>query len=483
MREQEDVMVNLILCGGSGTRLWPLSRKMFPKQFVRLIDGKSLFQGTVGRNAVLADSFCIVTNRDHYFIAEHQMEEVVPDKNTAYILEPMGRNTAPAIALACFHYDPEELLFVTPSDHLIDDGKSYADRVAKAVEVARRGFIVTFGIKPEYPETGYGYIETDSGDEKKDAEVFKVTTFREKPDRATAEHYVKAGNYYWNSGMFLFKAGVYLDELKKYSPEIYETSLAAYQQSGKVKDSAIIDKILPSDEQMAKIPADSIDYAVMEKSDLVYVVPSRIGWNDLGSFDSLVGIIPHDADGNTRDDNVLSIESKNNLVFSDTRKVALVGIDNIVVVDTDDALLIAKKGESQKVKDVVAVLQKGSDRDKDLALFHSTVHRPWGSYSVLEERPGYKIKKIEVKTGKRLSLQKHLHRSEHWVVVSGTAIVQIGKEEKIVRKNESTYIPIGEMHRLSNCGKINLVIIETQVGEYLGEDDIIRVEDDFKRCE
>ena len=473
-------MVNLILCGGSGTRLWPLSRQMFPKQFVKMVDENSLFQETVKRNVMLFDKFCIVTNKDHYFLAEHQMEDLTAHKDKTFVLEPVGRNTAPAIALACFNYEPDEIIFVTPSDHLIKNTDSYIDKIKKGVEAAGNGKLVTFGIKPSYPETGYGYIEADTADITVSG-INKVKNFKEKPDHKTAEKYVSEGNFYWNSGMFVFKAGVFLDELKKYSYSIYEKSLIAYENSLKDKDGIRNQKIHITDTYMNDIPADSIDYAVMEKSDNVYVIPSEIGWTDLGSFDSIYDITKKDEYGNSFDANVISVDSKNNLIFSDNRKIALVGIDDLIVVDTDDALLISRKGCSQNVKKVVEKLQRGTAAEKEMTVVHSTVHRPWGTYTVLEDNAAFKIKKIVVKPGKRLSLQKHLHRSEHWVVVAGTAIVQVGSEEKIVRKNESIYIPMGEIHRLSNNGKIDLAIIETQVGDYLGEDDIIRIQDDYNR--
>jgi len=477
-------MVNLILCGGSGTRLWPLSRQMFPKQFVSLVNNSSLFQETVKRNAVLCDKFCIVTNKDHQFLAEHQIDESdVHGCRFSYLLEPVGRNTAPAIALACLDFDPEEIIFVTPSDHLIHNLAAYREKVAIACDAARKNRLVTFGIRPEYPETGYGYIESDPSLVDGVDSLHKARSFKEKPDKANAEKYCAAGNYFWNGGMFVFKAGVFLDELKKYSPAIYEQSVIAYKNACNDNSSGGARTVKIDFADMTNIPADSIDYAVMEKSDNVYIVASDIGWNDLGSFDSIDDIKEKDANGNTAADNMITIGAKNNLIFSAHRKLALVGVEDLILVDTADALCVIKKGHSQCVKDVVNTLQKGTVSDKEMTIVHSTVHRPWGTYTVLEESANYKIKKILVKPGKRLSLQKHLHRSEHWVVVVGTATVQVGECEKLVRRNESIYIPIGECHRLTNHGKIDLIIIETQVGEYLGEDDIIRVEDDYKRCQ
>ncbi|WP_024790802.1 MULTISPECIES: mannose-1-phosphate guanylyltransferase/mannose-6-phosphate isomerase [unclassified Lebetimonas] len=452
-------MKNIILCGGSGTRLWPLSRKLMPKQFIKLFDNKSLFQLTAKRNSKLCNSQLIVSNENQYFLALDQLEEINKLNNTSFLLEPIGRNTAPAIALAAFQSNEDEILFVTPSDHLIKNEKKYEEAINRAKELAQQGYLVTFGIKPSEAHTGYGYIEADKEDVKK---------FHEKPDLKTAEEYVKKGNFYWNSGMFMFKAGVFLEELKKYAPEIYEKSLEAYKNAKKDKNILRIRL-----EDMENIPGESIDYAVMENSDKIKVVESDFEWNDVGSFDSLVKEI----DSNVKP---VEIESKNNFYYSDNPKktVATIGLEDFIVIDTNDALLITKKGKTQKVKDVVKRLKK---ENKDLTEFHTTVHRPWGVFENLIDENGYKIKRIIVKPGKRLSLQKHFHRSEHWVVVSGTAEVQVGNETYLVRPNESTYIKMGEIHRLSNPGKIPVVLIEAQVGEYTGEDDIVRIEDDFNR--
>lgn len=440
-------MTNIILCGGSGTRLWPISRTLMPKQFVKLFEDKSLFQLTVERNSKICDEQFIVSNIEQYFLAIDQLEEL-KQTNNQYLLEPIGRNTAPAIALACFAIDKEEVVLVTPSDHLIKDNKEYRKVITIAKKLAFENNLVTFGIKPTYPETGYGYIE---------AQEENVKAFHEKPNFITAKKYIESGNYYWNSGMFMFKAGVFLEELKKYSPEIYEKSLKAFNASLKNNNIRI------KHEDMINIPADSIDYAVMEKSDRVKIVPADIGWSDVGSFDSLSEELPND--------------ENNNLIISN-KKVNTIDIKNFIIVDTDDALLICKKGSSQKVKDIVAELKKNNS---ELPNIHLTGYRPWGSYTILEDSVGYKIKRIEVKPGKRLSLQKHFHRNEHWIVVSGMATVTIEDRKFILNPNESTYIKAGEMHRLSNEGKLPLTIIEAQVGEYTGEDDIVRIDDDFDR--
>lgn len=441
-------MTNLILCGGSGTRLWPISRTLMPKQFAKLFDGKSLFQLTVERNSSVCDQQLIVSNVEQYFLAFDQLEEM-EKTNNRYILEPIGRNTAPAIALAALTLDPEEIVLVTPSDHLIKNQSAYRQVLERAQELAREDFLVTFGITPTFAETGFGYIE---------AEGETAKAFHEKPDILTAERYLRDGNYYWNSGMFCFKAGIFLKELEKYAPDIFAASVHAL--SNVPKEGGLI-RIQHDD--MAAITEQSIDYAVMEKSGRVKVVPSDIGWSDVGSFDALAEELPNDAN--------------NNLIIAD-KPVSLIDISDLIIVDTDDALLISKKGSSQKVKEIVGMHKQ---THPELTHIHRTAHRPWGTYTVLEDTPGYKIKRIVVKPGKRLSLQKHFHRNEHWIVVSGTATVTVGNEVKTVRPNESTYIKMGEIHRLANEGKIPVVLIEAQVGEYTGEDDIVRIDDDFNR--
>jgi mannose-1-phosphate guanylyltransferase len=471
-------MTNIILCGGSGTRLWPISRTLMPKQFVKLFDvptqpisqndspsKKSLFQLTVVRNHTICNEQFIVSNAEQYFLALDQLNEMNVLSNH-YLLEPIGRNTAPAIALACMALDPEEIVLVTPSDHLIKNQQSYIQAVERAKELASQDYLVTFGITPTFAETGFGYIEADKGNGE------EVVSFKEKPDFNTATQYLNAGNYYWNSGMFCFKAGIFLEELRELSLQVFETCTVAF------KNATTNGMIRIAHEDMLSIPEDSIDYAVMEKSNRVKVVASDIGWSDVGSFDALYEELPKDASGNTVCDKHISIDSKNNLVLSDTRKIATIDVEDLIIVDTDDALLVSKKGSSQKVKSIVTELKK---RHSQMHNIHLTAHRPWGTYTILEDTPGYKIKRIVVQPGKRLSLQKHFHRNEHWIVVSGTATVTVGENTYAVRPNESTYIKMGETHRLANEGKIPVVLIEAQVGEYTGEDDIVRIEDDFKR--
>ncbi|MBR8463711.1 mannose-1-phosphate guanylyltransferase/mannose-6-phosphate isomerase [Campylobacter sp. faydin G-24] len=453
-------MTNLILCGGSGTRLWPISRMLMPKQFIKLFDNKSLFQLTIDRNIKLCEQILIVSNAEHYFLSLEQIEESGVTQ-ARYLLEPIGKNTAPAIALACMALDKDEIVFVTPSDHFIKNKKEYENVVNQSKNLAHSGCLVVFGIKPTYANTGFGYIQS-SGE--------NVISFHEKPSLEQAQKYLLDGNYQWNSGMFMFKAGVFLDELKIHSPQIYNASLKAFNNSSKG------DMVRIKTADMLNIPEDSIDYAVMEKSTNVKIVHSDIGWSDLGSFDALYDELPKDESGNTINKHHISINSTNNLIFGSDRKIATIDINECIVIDTKDALLLCKKGSSQKVKQVINKI-----KDTELSNIHLTANRPWGSYTVLEDGDGYKIKRIVVKPGKRLSLQKHFHRNEHWIVISGTATVTVDNNTFLLRENESTYIKMGEVHRLSNDGKIPAVLIEVQVGKYTGEDDIIRIEDDFNR--
>jgi mannose-1-phosphate guanylyltransferase len=353
---------------------------------------------------------------------------------------------------------------------MIKNIEQYNLLIEESKKLAEDGFLVTFGIKPTYPETGYGYIESNGNDVKK---------FHEKPSIQLAEQYINSGNYYWNSGIFVFKVKTYLDELNKYSPEIYSSCKLAFNNSDKNNPIKI------HFDDMNNIPDKSIDYAVMEKSDIVKIIPADIGWSDLGSFDSLYEILPKDenntsilSDKNAVEKNSINLDSKNNLIFSSNRTIVSVDVENLIIIDTPDALLVTKKGSSQRVREVVDKLKF---EESELHNIHLKAHRPWGTYTVLDDSERYKIKKLVVKPGKRLSLQKHYHRNEHWVVVSGTAKITLENEEKIVKTNESFYIPMGEKHRLENPGKIPLIIIEVQVGDYLGEDDIVRIDDDYKR--
>lgn len=456
-------VTNIILCGGNGTRLWPLSRTLMPKQFVQLFNGKSLFELTFERNTKFCDKTLIVSNEEQYFLALDQLEKKDLGK-ISYLLEPSPRNTAAAITLASLFLQKDELVLVSPSDHLIKDEKAYQEVVNKALEFAKLDKIVTFGIVPSYAETGYGYIKFKNSND--------VEAFIEKPNLQKAKEFFEAKNFLWNSGMFVFRVGFFLEQMQNHANEIYTFSLKAYENSKRHNDFIKIDF-----EDMQKIPSLSIDYALMEKINELKVIPSDIGWSDVGSFESLA------KEFNDKDNysNALGefLDSFNNFVYSsDTKKfIALIDIKDLIVIDTKDALLIAKKTSTQKVKQVFELIKDNEDLYKN----HLTTHRPWGAYTILESEQGYKIKRIEVKPGKRLSLQKHFHRNEHWIVLSGTASVEINGEKRFVCPNESIYIKMGECHRLGNEGKIPVVLIEVQVGEYTKEDDIVRIEDDFKR--
>ena len=446
-------MTNVILCGGSGTRLWPLSRTLMPKQFIRLFNGKSLFDLTLRRN-MHAQKTIIVCNEAHYFLA---LDECGSKKIDKFILEPFGKNTAAAITFAALCCDEDEILLVTPSDHLIENEAEYKKALLIAQSYASQGFLATFGIKPNEPNTGYGYIKADKNGD--------VERFIEKPNLETATKFIKEGGYYFNSGMFCFKAGVFLSEMKKYAPSIVKDVTAAIE--GSANEPNLL-KISPN--FMDKIEDISIDYALMQKSLNIKMVPLDAGWSDMGSFDELSKKIKNIGES-------LQIDSSENFILT-KKPTALVDVQNLLVVDTKDALLIAKKGSSQKVKEVYKHFLNSLP---EICEAHTSVYRPWGSYEVLGEGSGYKMKKIVVKPGKRLSLQKHLYRSEHWTVVSGVATVTVRGEIRLVESNESTYIKAGEVHRLANNGNMPVILIEVQVGEYVGEDDIIRVEDDFDR--
>lgn len=452
----------VILCGGSGTRLWPISRTLFPKQFVKLFNKESLFQKTLLRNASLATNFTVVINQEQYFMGLDQADET-NIKNCSFILEPIGRNTAPAIAIAALNAAPEEILLIVPSDHLIEDQAAYEKAVAQACQQAQDNRLVTFGIKPHYPETGYGYIEANG---------LEVKSFKEKPTAEVAQQYLQAGNYYWNSGMFCFTAQTFLDELKVFAPDIYQHSLQAFK-------NARHDGILRiNSEDMKSIRSESIDYAVMEKSKRVSVVPADIGWSDLGSFDSLYQTLPKDQHGNTVAENVINIGSKNNLIISSKRLISTIDVDDLMIVDTTDAIVIAKKGSTQKVKELVEEVKK---RNLEMTAVHTTAHRPWGTSTILDEHVGYKVKQVTVRPGAKLSLQFHQHRSEHWIVVKGIATITIDEETFDLKANQSTYIPKESKHRLCNNQGEELILIEAQVGTYLGEDDIVRLQDDYHR--
>jgi mannose-1-phosphate guanylyltransferase/mannose-6-phosphate isomerase len=470
------MLIPLILSGGSGTRLWPVSRRNLPKQFLSLSGDGTLFQQTVARTRKLPEVTApiIVASEDHRFLAADQLLEAGV-KNATILLEPAARNTAPAIALGALkavERDPQALLLVLPADHLIGDTKSFVNAVQQALPAAREGWLVTFGIRPDRPETGFGYIRRA---ESIGGGAFRVERFVEKPDLATAEGYVKDGGYDWNSGMFLFKAARYLEELGQHAPEMLEAVRKAYATGHGDLDFVRVDA-----EAFAKVPDNSIDYAVMEKTSRAAVVPVSCAWSDIGSWSALWLSGQHDEQGNQREGDTLTVNTRNSLLRShDRHMIATVGVDDLIVVSTPDATLVAHRNAAQDVKKVVDQL-KASGRTEHS--FHRVVHRPWGSYDSLEAGGRFQVKRIVVKPGASLSLQKHHHRAEHWIVVSGTAEVTCDEKVFLLAENQSTYIPLGSVHRLRNPGKVPLELIEVQSGSYLGEDDIVRFDDVYGRA-
>ncbi|MGY0634840.1 mannose-1-phosphate guanylyltransferase/mannose-6-phosphate isomerase [Luteimonas sp. A478] len=468
----------VLLSGGSGTRLWPLSREAYPKQFLALAGEATMLQETWLRVAPLAEGApIVVANEEHRFLAAEQLR-LVGVEGAAILLEPVGRNTAPAIAAAALQAvagGEDPLLLVLPSDHVVRDPSAFQAAVRAAMPAADAGALVTFGIVPEAPETGFGYIQADAGQAAGQAAaggVRDVLRFVEKPDADTARTYLEEGGYYWNSGMFLFRASRYLDELEKFQPDMVAAVRKAFEGAARDGDFVRLDK-----DAFAASPADSIDYAVMEKTGDAKVLPVDIGWNDVGSWSALWEVSKQDADGNAHHGDVIAVDSRNSYAWS-RRLVAMVGVDDLVVVETDDAVLVAHKDRVQQVKDVVARLKAG---ERSHAVLHREVHRPWGSYDSIDQDDGFQVKRIKVKPGGRLSLQSHKHRAEHWIVVRGTARVTRDNDVFELHANQSTYIPLGAKHRLENPGTEMLELIEVQSGDYLGEDDIVRYEDVYGR--
>ncbi|MDO4905653.1 MAG: mannose-1-phosphate guanylyltransferase/mannose-6-phosphate isomerase [Lautropia sp.] len=480
------MLIPVILSGGAGTRLWPVSREGHPKPFIRLPDGESLLFKTYHRAARLADpgEILTVTNREYFFLSRDEYSAARPDTAhpPSFILEPFGRNTAPAIALAALQIGermgPDTLMLVMAADHLISDEQAFIDTCRKATELARAGRLVTFGIKPTAPETGYGYIEAGEAITTPARCGQQVVRFIEKPEHARAEEFLAAGNFLWNSGMFCFAAGTIIAAMQAHAPEVLRAARACLV-SARRETNSHCRLVEINAEDFKSAPDISIDYAVMEKSDQVAVVPGHFGWNDIGSWDAVRSLSPADADNNRAVGETIFVDSRNVYVRSEDRLVATVGLDNLLIIDTPDALLVAAADQAQQVKEVVNRLKA---QDHEAARLHRTVARPWGTYTVLGEGERYKIKRIEVKPGASLSLQMHHHRSEHWIVVKGMAKVVNGDEENFVATNESTYIPAGHRHRLENPGLLPLVMIEVQSGEYLGEDDIVRFHDEYGRA-
>ncbi len=470
-------LIPTILCGGAGSRLWPISREGHPKPFIRLRDNQSLLQKSFLRGVAIegVEEIITVTNRELFFQTEDELAELkLKNIKSTYILEPFGRNTAAAIVSAALAAKKEHgdnaILLVLAADHLVSDKEAFQQAVEKAIDLASGGRLVTFGIKPTHPETGYGYIEASGSD---------VLRFVEKPEAQVAQEYMDSGRFYWNSGMFCFRVDIILQELETHCPDIVMAVKACLEES-KTLEGDQQTQLSLDPETFRQVPDISIDYAVMEKSDKVSVVPCDIGWSDIGSWTALSSIGEQDKNGNCVEAEAILHNVRNCYIKSDERFVGAIGLENLVIVDTPDALLVADKAHSQDVKKIYTQLKKEGN---EIYKWHRTVYRPWGSYTVLEDSDRFKMKRLEVKPGGRLSLQMHHHRSEHWIVVSGMAKVVNGEQEMLINTNESTYIPAGHKHRLENPGVIDLVLIEVQSGEYLGEDDIVRFQDVYGRVE
>lgn len=472
-------MYTVIMAGGSGTRFWPMSREKMPKQLLKIGGEDTLICETVNRVLPITrfEDIYIVTNPT---LAETINYQLSSRFSTSWdgniLLEPETKNTAPALGLAALYLErlsPESIMAVLSADHCIRQTESFLSLLRNAENIAAENYLITLGIKPDRPETGYGYIKAGAPLEKAPgAGAFRVETFVEKPNLKRAETYIKQGGYFWNSGIFIWKTNVLLKAIEQYAPLLHNGLMKIRQSIGTDKETQVINRVFKELESV------SIDYAVMEKTDRAVVIPADIGWSDVGSWAALDDVSARDASGNVINGNVVDIGSRDSILFADKRLVATIGLNNVVVVDTPDATLVCSKNRAQDVKEIVGELRK---RKTGEHLIHRTVHRPWGSYTVLEESDRYKIKRLEINPGAKLSHQLHHHRSEHWVVVSGTARVSNGDQEYDVHPNESTYIPMSTKHRLENRGKIPLQIIEIQNGEYLEEDDIVRFDDDYHR--
>lgn len=465
----------IIMAGGTGSRLWPLSRELYPKQFLTVTGEQSMLQQTVARLSGLEHTApVLICNEEHRFIAAEQMR-TGGYEHGGIILEPVGRNTAPAIALAALQAvanaegSEEPILLVLAADHIIEDTDAFKAAIEKALPFAQNNQLITFGIVPTAPETGYGYIKSG----ERTGNAFSVSEFVEKPELATAQEYLLSGNYYWNSGMFLFKASRYLEELAKFSPDILDVCKKAIATPEQDLDFVRVNKAI-----FETCPNDSVDYAVMEKSKNVMVVPMDAGWSDVGSFSALWEVSAKDENNNVIKGDVIEVDSSNNYIYAENKLVCTVGVDNLVIIETKDAILVANKDQVQNVKTIVKKIKSAGRTEHKI---HREVYRPWGKYDSIDFGKRDQVKRITVKPGEKLSIQKHHHRSEHWIVVSGTASVLNGDKTILVTEDESTYIPLGTIHALENPGKIPLEMIEVQTGSYLGEDDIVRFEDRYGR--
>ncbi len=468
-------IVPVILLGGSGTRLWPVSRKNHPKQFLNLVDDQTLLQATLSRLDGVndLDSSILLCNEEHRFTTAEQLTEMNRELGDI-ILEPVGKNTAPAVAIAALRAlqkHDDALLLVLPADHVIKDTQSFHDAINKATKAATDDKLVTFGIVPTKPETGYGYIKRG----KNTDELFAVEEFVEKPNLSVAQSYIESGDYYWNSGMFLFKASVFLNELEQFQPGMLASCQKALNKSTQDLDFIRLDK-----ESFISCPSNSIDYAVMEKTNNAVVAPLDAGWNDVGSWDALWEIEDKEYDGNVLKGDVLTYDSKDCLVKAESRLVALVGTDNLIVIETKDAVLVATKDNVQKVKAIVEQLREEKRSEAEL---HREVYRPWGKYDGVDSGERFQVKRITVNPGESTSAQMHYHRAEHWIIVSGIAEITCDDKTFLCSENQSAFIPQGSMHRIANPGKLPMEMIEVQTGSYLGEDDIVRFEDQYGRSD
>ena len=466
------MFIPVIMAGGSGTRLWPLSRRMMPKQFLPLAGEHSMLQDTILRlNGLARAPAIVICNEEHRFFVATQLQEIKETENTI-ILEPSGRNTAPAIAATALYalkHDDDPTMLILTADHIVTQLPVFHQTINEAEQLAQRGKLVTFGIVPNRPETGYGYIRCGEAV----GAGFEVDKFVEKPDLSLAQKYLDSGKYYWNSGIFMFQAARYLEELERFNPKIIEACRKSVENGREDADFFRLEK-----KDFTSCPSDSIDYAVMEKTESAAVIPLDAGWNDVGSWSALWDISKKDKFNNAVHGDAMLLDTQNSLIRAESRLVTTVGLDNVVVVETRDAVLVADKSKSQDLKQIVDHLREKERLEEQ---YHRVVHRPWGHFDTLDESERFKVKRITVKPGERLSVQMHHHRSEHWIVVSGTAKVTRGKKSYLITENESVYIHVGEMHSLENPGVIPLELIEVQTGSCLSEDDIVRFDDRYGR--
>jgi mannose-1-phosphate guanylyltransferase / mannose-6-phosphate isomerase len=494
MKKDNNIILPVILSGGSGTRLWPLSRELYPKQLLPLVDERTMIQNTIMRLEGISDmgSPLVVCNESHRFMVAEQLR-LINARPSSIILEPVGRNTAPAVAISALQAmkgDRDPVLLVLPADHVIKDTAAFHRAVTEGARLAKGSSLITFGIVPDKPETGYGYIrkgkqikdtpeakargkEPSAKSKKALIAAFNVDRFEEKPDLAKAKKFISTGEYLWNSGMFMFRASRYLEELRSFAPDILAVCQKAWKGATRDLDFTRLDS-----DAFTGCRSDSIDYAVMEKTDSAVVIPLDAGWNDIGSWSALWEVLTKDKAGNAVSGDVITEDVSNSFVYAGSRLVTAIGVNNHIIIETADAVLVADKHKAQKVKEIVKHLKA---RNRDEALLHRRVNRPWGAYECIDCAERFQVKRITVNPGASLSLQRHHHRAEHWIVVRGTARITKGDEVITITENESTYIPLGTMHRLENPGKIPLELIEVQSGSYLGEDDIERFDDNYGR--